>query len=97
MLAHVPHSLLGHSVERRLHRGRQSLRAQAFVVGDRPAFVAQRIDLQPDGGRQPEVVKDRRPQASDHPPRLADRLLRQHPELRDLLPHLRRAWVQVRG
>src|SRR5215210_3031322 len=77
MLVHVGEGLLCDPEKRRLDLGRQALVSQRFLVVDLGALVADLLDLQADGGRQPEIVERCGPQICYNVSGLTDRLLHQ--------------------
>src|ERR671921_136510 len=77
MLVDVGEGLLCDPVKRCLHLGRQAFVSQRFLVVDLGALVADLLDLQADGGRQPEIVECGRPEIGYNVPGLTDRLLHQ--------------------
>src|SRR5918995_4015658 len=77
MLLDVGEGFLCDPEKRCLDLGRQAFVAQRLLVVDLGALVADLLDLQADGGRQPEIVERGRPQICYHVPGLTDRLLHQ--------------------
>src|SRR5918995_4231426 len=77
MLLDVGEGFLCDPEKRCLDLGRQAFVAQRLLVVDLGALVADLLDLQADGGRQPEIVERGRPQICYHVPGLTDRLLPQ--------------------
>src|SRR5215218_425212 len=77
MLVDVGEGLLRDPEKRCLDLGRQALVSQPFLVVDLGALVDDLLDLQADGGRQPEIVECGRPEIGYDVPRLTDRLLHQ--------------------
>src|SRR5215212_1992779 len=77
MLVDVGEGLLCDPEERCLDFGRQTLVSQGFLVVDLGALSADLLDLQANGGRQSEIVERGRPEVGYDIPGLADRLLHQ--------------------
>src|ERR687889_1057733 len=77
MLVDVGEGLLCDPEERCLDFGRQTLVSQGFLVVDLGALSADLLHLQANGGRQSEIVERGRPEVGYDIPGLADRLLHQ--------------------
>src|ERR671919_2676462 len=77
MLVDVGEGLLCDPEKRCLDLGRQAFVSQRFLVVNLGALVADLLDLQADGGRQPEIVECGRPEIGYDVPGLTDRLLHQ--------------------
>src|SRR5829696_2748985 len=77
VLVHVGEGFLCDPEQRRLHLRWQTLVSQRFLVVDPGALAADLLDLQADGGRQPEIVEGGGPQVGYDVPGLTHRLLHQ--------------------
>src|SRR5215218_1645310 len=74
VLAYVGQRFLGDPEERRLHDVRQPSSSQGLLVAHPKTLVAKPLHLQPERGRQPEVVEHRGAQIGDHVAGLLDGL-----------------------
>src|SRR5215204_1181575 len=75
MLVDVGESLLCDPEKHRLDLGRQTLVSRGFLVVDLGAFATDLLDLQADGGAEPEIVERGGPEICYDVPGLTDLLL----------------------